>query len=307
MGLGYQEMTKFKNSGSRYHSKASEKYVDVTFYYDGNVEFETSIPIEYRRTGTLIEDADVDVYLLKIYDEVNPKNWEEWNKSQTEFWASKAGAGVTKSFFDELCKNFSWCCVSCTLPSNPNWARRIQDLKEFGYTIATNTNRPCSKCKKNTTQLILSPIKRGGVTGYETWSPELRNKIISTLKAFDAYEGKLMRKEGLLPDHKFPEIRWDLETKRHSLEHLTEEDIRKDFQLLSNQRNQQKREVCRACYQTGSRGIVHGIPFFYSGGPNWDEKIPKTGKGAEKGCVGCAWYDIDKWRNELTKKLNSNN
>ena len=297
-------MTKFEITGSRYHSKASEKYVDVIFDYDGNIKYETSIPVEYRRTGTSIEDADVDDYLLKIYDEVNPKNWNKWKESQIEFWDSKAGAGITKSFFDKLSKNFDWCCVSCVLPSNPNWARRIQDLKEFGYTIATNTRRPCLTCKKNTTQLILSPIMRGGVTGYETWSSELRNKIITTLKAFDAYEGKFTKKEGLLPDHKFPEIRWDQETKRHSIEHLTETDICRDFQLLSNRRNQQKREICRTCYQTGYRGTIYGIPFFYSGNSIWDENIPQKGKSAEAGCIGCAWYDIDKWRNELIKKIN---
>ena len=151
---------------------------------------------------------------------------------------------------------------------------------------------------------MLVPIRRGGVTGYETWSPELRDRIIGLLNVFDAYEAKTSKKEGLLPDHKFPEIRWDEETKRPSLENLTDEDIKKDFQLLSNQRNQQKREVCRACYQSGQRGVIYGIPFFYSGRPVWDEKIPKNGKAAEAGCVGCGWYDIVQWRDELAKKMN---
>lgn len=298
-------MTNFKRLGTRYHTKASEKYIDVTFGYDDGVSYEASIPIEYRRTGTFIEDNDVDEYLTQLYDEINPSKWPEWKKSQDEFWQAKGGAAVTKSFFDVLVENFDWCCVTCTLPPNPNWARRIQDLKEFGYTLATNTKRHCSVCAKNTTQIMVVPIKRGGVTGYETWSAELRSKIITLLQAFDAYEGKVAKKEGLLPDHKFPEIRWDADTKRQSLEDLSDEEIKNDFQLLSNQRNQQKREVCRSCYQTGKRGVIYGIPFFYSGDADWDSDIPKTGKDAEAGCVGCPWYDINKWREELIKQANS--
>jgi len=111
------------------------------------------------------------------------------------------------------------------------------------------------------------------------------------------------KKEGLLPDHKFPEIRWDSETRRDSLDHLTEAEMKEDFQLLSNQRNQQKREVCRTCFQTDNRGIIYGIPFFYRGNSKWDSAIPKNGKLAEAGCVGCGWYDINQWRKELSEKF----
>ena len=81
------------------------------------------------------------------------------------------------------------------------------------------------------------------------------------------------------------------------------DEIKAKFQLLTNQRNQQKREVCRNCYQTGKRGILFGIPFFYKGNENWDNNIPRTGKSAEKGCIGCGWYDIERWRNELIKLI----
>jgi hypothetical protein len=106
-----------------------------------------------------------------------------------------------------------------------------------------------------------------------------------------------------LPDHKFPEIRWDEETRRDSLDDLSTEEIQCDFQLLSNQRNQQKREVCRNCFQTGNRGIIYGILFFHKGSEKWDDSIPKVGKKAELGCVGCAWYDINAWRAALKNKL----
>lgn len=296
-------MQKINKGNIRYHTKASEKYIDVTFVYEKIPPYNCSVPIEYRRTGTEIKDDDIDEYLDEVYEKINPINWEQWKKEQVDFWETKPGAIITKGFFDILIDKFDWCCIFCTLPQNPNWARRIQDLKEFGYTIATDTKRYCQKCKKNSTQLLLLPLPRGGITGYETWSKELREHIIKLLETYDAYEAKVTKKEGLLPDHKFPEIRWDEETRRCSLENLSKIEIKNDFQLLTNQRNQQKREICRYCYQTGQRGLIFGIPYFYKGAMDWDKSIPQRGKKAEKGCVGCGWYDIERWRQELIKRL----
>lgn len=298
-------MTHIERLGIRTHAKASETYVDVVFRY-GEKELHTSVPIQYRRTGTDIADYDdkrIDEYIAKVYDEMNPSNWDRWRKEQEDFWASKASAKVTKPFFDAMSKTFEYVCVRCQMPANSNPQRRIQDLKEMGYTIATDTNRLCPHCGKNTTHHALLPIKRGGLMGYEMWSPKLRTRIVALLKSYDAFEAKQTRREGLLPDHKFSEIRWDDQTRRQSLEDLTDEEILHDFQLLSNQRNQQKREVCRNCRQSGKRGVIFGIPFFYAGTPNWDDTIPKMGKDAEQGCIGCAWYDIERWRQELIRKL----
>jgi hypothetical protein len=296
---------KIEKTATRFHSKASERYVDVIFYYPSQTIFRTSVPIEYRRTGTLIDDTLLDDYLEKVYVDVNPENWRLWHEEQSLFWRTKPGANTTKEFFDVLAKSFDWCCVNCDLPKNRNWARRIQDIKEFGFTLSTNTKRRCAKCLQNTTHLLLLPLRRGGITGYETWSADLRNRIIGVLQTFDCYEAKSGKKEGLLPDHKFPEIRWDGDTKRQTLESLSDDAIRRDFQLLSNQRNQQKREVCRKCFQTGQRGEIYGIPFFYQGQSQWDPHIPLRGKEAEKGCIGCGWYDIKEWRAQLIRKLKS--
>jgi hypothetical protein len=85
---------------------------------------------------------------------------------------------------------------------------------------------------------------------------------------------------------------------------MSDEDVISKFQLLDNQRNQQKREVCRRCFQEGKRGTIYGLPFFYVGDENWPSNVPTVGKKAEEGCVGCAWYDIERWRSELLKLLN---
>lgn len=286
------------------NSKASEIYVSVLFKYD-DMKWEGYVPIEYRRTGTSISFEDKDnlhKYLNYVYDEMNPDKLEKWKEEQEKFWETKPKAGTTKSFFDTLAKG-GWKCGACEMPRNTNPQRRIQDLKEFGYTIATDLARYCPNCNKNTSQRILLPIPRGGNTGngYETWTPALRKRIISILDSFDVYE--YVNTPHCLPDHKFPEIRWDDETKDENPDTMTEEEIKNKFQLMTNQRNQQKREVCRNCYQTGKRGIIYGIPFFYEGGPDWDDSIPKKGKDAERGCIGCPWYDIQKWREELLKRI----
>ncbi len=147
------------------------------------------------------------------------------------------------------------------------------------------------------------PLKRGTLNGngYETWSPELRKRIVNLLNKIDVYENR--RNTNCLPDHKFPEIRWDENTKEENPDDMPDDEIKAKFQLLTNQRNQQKREVCRNCYQTGKRGILFGIPYFNVGSEKWDSSIPKIGKNAEKGCIGCGWYDIEIWRNELIKLI----
>lgn len=295
------------------HSKASEEYIDVEFKYPSyKTNWRGWVPVEYRRTGVSIPAGDktkLYEYLNWVYEQMSPANYKTWLNEQQIFWnTEKPKAHTTKSFFDVLAKG-GWKCVQCSLPNNPNWARRIQDLKEFGYTLATDTNRYCPKCKMNTTHLIMLPVKRGGFSngkgnGYETWSPKLRKRIIKVLGSIDVYED--VHSPHCLPDHKFSEIRWDENTKQDNPETMSDDEIKQKFQLLTNQRNQQKREVCRTCYQTGKRGIIFGIPYFYEGGPTWDSNIPTKGKAAEKGCIGCAWYDIARWRKELLKRIRDN-
>lgn len=283
------------------HQKASEKYIEVIFNYSDGSQWQGWIPTEYRRTGVfLYNENDINEYLNNAYIELDPTKFGEWRQEQMDFWSNKR-AGVTQSFFDSLA-NGGWQCTECTLPTNRNFARRIQDLKEMGYTISTNTNMFCPNCNKNTTHLLLVPISRGSLNGngYETWSGALRDKIIRVLGSIDVYENRYSTH--VLPDHKFPEIRWDDETRSENPNDMTNEEIRDKFQLLSNQRNQQKREVCRNCYQSDQRGTIYGIQYYPVGTETWDQNIPKRGKDAERGCLGCPWYDIEAWRSSLNTR-----
>jgi len=281
------------------HTKASEKYVLCKFKYDKFYIY--LIPYYYRRTGLFLEKELINKYLNGIYDELNPKNIKEWENKQNKYWLSMPNSKITKPIFDSLLGS-NFVCNRCSLPKNTNLQRRIQAIKEFGYTLSTITNN-CKKCNTNTTHHQLLYLKRfgDGKSEYETISLNLKKKIIKKLENFDSYENNY-HSSSLLPDHKFPEIRWDKTVKVNN-ENINDENIKNKFQLLNNQRNQQKREVCRKCFQTNKRGLIYGINFFYKGTIEWDEKIPKIGKKAEEGCVGCGWYDIKKWRDSINIKI----
>ncbi len=290
----------------REHNKASEKYVDVVFDYpEHKLKAIVSIPFFYRRTGLYIEtEEELAKYILTVYGLLQPKTSQEWIKGEKSYWRKEcSGRSVTKPFFDKLL-NLKWNCIHCELPKNPNWARRIQDIKEMGYTLATNTNMFCTKCNRNSTHIMLLPVPKGNETGYECWSPELKKRIIRLLGAINVYEDRKVINQGnLIPDHKFPEIRWDEKTINEQLETLTDDEITAKFQLLDNQRNLQKREVCRKCFQTKERGIIFGINYFYHGNELWPQNVPQNGTEAEKGCLGCGWYDIKKWRDSLNQAI----
>jgi len=282
-----------------FHTKASEKYARVVFHYQDET-WEGAVPIEYPRGGVHAEtDEEIAEVLQKAYDYQDPKKKSEWEKEANEFWKDSKSK-ITLPLFKNLMSS-SWKCVSHLAETN-NPQRRIQDIKDKGFTLATDTNMHCSRCKKNTTHHILLRLPIGALRKYETWSPELRKRIIKVLGNVDVYEDRKASAD-ILPDHKFPETRWDEHTSADNDDNMTDDEIREKFQLINNRRNEQKREACRSCYQTGKRGTIYGINFFYEGKENWPENVPKRGKEAEKGCVGCGWYDIGKWREELNKKL----
>ncbi|MDC1262223.1 hypothetical protein N8Z72_05950 [Polaribacter sp.] len=291
----------------RKHSKASEKYIDVTFVQKDGYTWKGSIPYFYRRTGLFIETAnDLVDYLNEIYPHFTRTEIEKFQAKEKKRWDDEmSGKKTTKEFFDNLF-DLDWKSVKYDLPTNPNWARRIQDIKEFGYTLATDTRRTVKGKYETGTHILLVPLPKGGVTGYEVMSPAFKAKAIAVMESINVYEYSKANKHGLLPDHKFPEIRWDEETRAENPEEMPDNEIKEKFQLVDNQRNQQKREVCRKCFQTGERGKLYGINFFYEGNEKWNADIPKMGKEAEKGCIGCGWYDIQKWRESINGLIENN-
>ncbi len=292
--------------GFHSHGKASEEYVIVRFHYPlTNSVWVGWIPYHYRRTGLEITTPDdLAQWLGTIYGACEPAAATSWVQRERDRWQREhQGKPVTKAFFDTLL-NLEWNCVESDLPRNGNAQRRIQAIKEAGYLLATDTHRFCAACGKNTTHIRLIPYEKGAATGYEVFSPQLKRRIVALLSGVNIYEARVVAPITLIPDHKFPEIRWDADTRRENPDIMPDTEIRTKFQLLDNQRNQQKREVCRQCFQTDKRGQVYGIHYYYAGDENWPADVPRRGKDAEAGCVGCPWYDLEAWRSGLNRLLN---
>lgn len=277
------------------NNKASEMYVRTTFVQKDGFKWDTVVPYVDRRAGLNIDSEEkLAEYLVSIKPYFAKKAMENWKKQELE--RGLIGGSVTPLFFKVL---LSFKEEFEKFPVNPNSARRIQDIKDAGYTLASV---PRAKGLKGYNRILL-PLPLHAEMGYETFTPQFKARVIRLLKERNAFEAKVTAKKALIPDHKFSEVRWDDETKAENSMDMTDEVIIQKFQLLDNQRNQQKREICRRCFQEGIRGTIYGIQYFYKGNEKWDENIPETGKAAEKGCEGCPWYDIEAWRKKLNQKL----
>lgn len=277
------------------NNKASETYVRTTFIQDDGFRWDTVVPYVDRRADLNIEtEQELAQYLVSIKPFFRKNAMKKWKKQELK--RGLIGGSVTPLFFEVL---LSFKEEFERFPMNPNSARRIQDIKDAGYTLAS-VPRPNGLKGYNR---ILLPLPLHTEMGYETFTPQFKARVIRLLKERNAFEARVTAKKALIPDHKFSEVRWDDETKAENSMEMTDAEIIQKFQLLDNQRNQQKREICRRCFQEGVRGTIYGIKYFYEGDEHWDPNIPKVGKAAEKGCKGCPWYDIELWRKMLNKKL----
>lgn len=277
------------------NNKASETYVRTTFIQDDGFKWDTVVPYVDRRAGLNIEtEQELAEYLISIKPYFRKNAMRQWKRKELK--RGLIGGSVTPLFFKVL---LSFKEEFERFPMNPNSARRIQDIKDAGYTLASVPRQNGLKGYNR----ILLPLPLHAEMGYETFTPQFKARVIRLLKEQNAFEARVTAKKALIPDHKFSEVRWDDETKEENSMEMTDAEIIQKFQLLDNQRNQQKREICRRCFQEGIRGTIYGIKYFYEGDEHWDSDIPKVGKAAEKGCKGCPWYDIELWRKELNKKL----
>ena len=177
--------------GAREHSKADEKYIDVVFAYPGQRDWEGAIPYWYRRTGLFLDSPErAAEHIEKAYAALEPGTRRKWVNRERRLWNREyqnkpATQKVTKSFFDQLL-NLRWNFTDSDLPENSNPQRRIQAIKQKGYTIATRQrHNPNSRQKdhprKVSTQVILLPLDKAAATDYESISHRLRRRIIRVL------------------------------------------------------------------------------------------------------------------------------
>lgn len=275
------------------HTKASERYVIVSVRSGANRKT-WYLPFYYRRTNVYIDIVEELVVFLKTSKELlTAKSIATFVRNTRKLATDVIGsrASVTLPIFNRLLDDCGKWVLNKDF-NNSNSQRRIQDIKECGFTIAT-------KFENRKTYHMLLPFDIVRAPTYETIPTKVRKAILAALDGIDAYSGG-KAKISVLPDHKFPEVRWDKST-AVSNGQLTVEMMREKFQLVPESINQAKREVCRKCFQTGKRGKFNGIDFYYAGDECWPDKVPKVGKAAKIGCVGCFWYDMSAWRKALNR------
>ena len=163
----------------------------------------------------------------------------------------------------------------------------------------------CSKCEKSTRHDRWEGAFESAIQG-ASMPDKFVKRVIQVLGSRDIVDNTERPIGQLTIDHKLPMIRWSSKTSSEQTEYkgFSDEDIRQNFQLLkksngSVSHNLLKSRACENCYKTGKRGTPFGIRFFYVGTHKWEPQDHKD----PSGCIGCGWYDFDKWRVELNKKL----
>lgn len=166
-------------------------------------------------------------------------------------------------------------------------------------------NHLCAKCGRQTRQdrwmgHYLTAIPAPSM-------PEsFASRAIMVLGSRDVVDNTSRPPNQLTIDHKLPMVRWNSKVAKRlgNFAAMTDRDIHQHFQLLrasngSLSHNLLKSRACERCFRTGRRGTPFGVVYFYKGGPKWKP----TDKKNPKGCIGCGWYDFDRWRDTLNKRL----
>ena len=282
-------------------------YLEVTFKY-ARMVWNGCIPLLSKYQGIKIPYTmdDVEDWVLKCYSALDPSNNSAWQNVQREFWATKTNADETETVFNALNGNGAdaitkWQCRTCgPVPQcNPQPAARIKKLKEYGYFIGT-LRKFCPSCAKSTFFDILLRLPRQASNNVKRHplSVRLQKRIKGLLDNYDVCFDEKRPPSELIIDHKFPSSRW-VQGESINETDMPEEQIRRKFQLLTNQANLQKERYCKRCVISGIRGDYFGIKWFYKGDEHWRG----SSKADESGCEGCCWYDMAEWKRQFAMKL----
>jgi len=169
-----------------------------------------------------------------------------------------------------------------------------------GFEIESE-DRHCEDCRE-TTRHDRWTGERKTANAAANIPESVKQKILEHYSHRDVIESRQRQLHDLVIDHRFPMERWGGVEESYTDE-ITGREIERKFQLLKDDgkgnHNLLKSRACEHCIETGERGAPMGIEFWYRGGPEWPEGVPEKGPEAEVGCVGCGWYNFDRWRSEL--------
>lgn len=277
------------------HTKLKQKIVKTKFVQDDGYEFTTYVPYIDMNKGINNMDVESIAQYLRSIKKYFTQSWiESWKREQEIIWNTEySHRKETKPFLDLL---LSLKLENDTL-GNANYASRLRDLRKIGYTITT------IHIKGKGYHRIMLPLPTHPESKYEKVPQNITQTLARLKRCIEAYSGEKMDEDFLIADHKFPESRWDENTPEVNDSDMSEAEILSKFQLLDNASNLRKKQMCESCADSGDRPSMYGISFYYKGSKKWDDSIPTRGQKAEDGCVGCPWYDIEKWKKELNKQL----
>jgi hypothetical protein len=284
--------------------KTNDKFVVVKFKYPGKV-WNGVIPIRLVKQGLDIKEDDLEQFIVQNYPILDPSKKIAWIEESEKYWYdNNKQKGQTYDVLKALYSGEWECRVCGPVPKvNPQPAARLSSLKKMGYVIASK-RLVCSNCKKNGMHdlLVMMPmIEPTFLNGNELRAPmsdNLKKRIKMILGHKEVCFNVKRTGNELLIDHKFPSQRW-VSPESPNPDNMPEATIKRKFQLLSNQTNMWKSRYCDRCVKEGMRGDFMGIKWFYEGGECWQGKNIDD----ENGCVGCPWYDLEKWKNSFRSQL----
>ena len=286
--------------------KTNDIYKSVRFHY-GNLVWNGVIPKYLEKQGVEFSDRELEKKYSEFYQTLNPKNRKQWITESNKIWNNIQKKNQTYKVLHALYSGKWECRVHGPVPKvNPQPSARLSSLKKTGYVISSK-RQLCKQCNKKTMHdiLVMLPFFKNrfdhGNELRSAMSTKLKERIKSLLGYKDACFGVKRTGKELIIDHKFPSQRWT-KPETPNPDDMTEVQIRKKFQLLGNQNNLWKSKYCDTCVKTKKRGSFMGITWYYKGNVNWRPKE----KNNENGCIGCPWYDMEKWKSELIKVLNAN-
>jgi hypothetical protein len=171
----------------------------------------------------------------------------------------------------------------------------------------TRHKKHCTTCGRTTAHIRWTG-KMKAANAPAAMPKELIEQVLKYYRYTDTIELRPRPPHQLVIDHRFPMIRWGGPEFKLPKK-MTKTEITTKFQLLKKDdggnHNSLKSRACQKCVEIQKRATPFGITFFYEGDENWDSDIPKSGPEAEKGCLGCGWYDFDRWREALNASKKS--
>jgi len=280
--------------------KTSDIFMEVEFEYETK-KWIGLLPKFLKFQGLDLTEEDFYNSIDESYDILNPENQKKWISESDSEWKDKKSATyiVLKALYSG-----EWECRTCGVAKiNDQPPARIKALKIKGYIIGSK-RKQCVSCSKKTMHdilIMLPKIESRFEDGNELRAPlseKLKERMKRLLGKKEVCFNVKRSSVELLVDHKFPSQRW-ITKESSNPDDMLEADIRKKFQLLSNQTNMWKSRYCDTCVKTGKRGDFMGTKWFYAGNENWEG----LNENDENGCVGCPWYDLELWKEKLNEKL----